>query len=329
MLLRIPLGCLKPLMCMFVAVGALSACPRGAFAQRVYNLSEVTRIPVAMQAPGLSLPNGFDLAAVRDTVIITYVVDTTGRVDPASITIVRPGDPTVRRALIAAVRQEVYSAGRVAAAAVPVRLKRQLPMPLPPPVARAPIASIRARVRALVGPGPFRVPPLRHRYQRREYCEGDYCGCDYGVWEATTTIPVFPAEFDTLGPAFVLGRGERFDAMRGYHHVLRPSVVIVLDTVPEHYHGHRLVPGDTLYLREYTGEITYDAWYRDSVINVHVFWAPEDNEPKGALVQAGTQEWWVPIRTAAGRGGWIRVRDPAQIQGPNPWCVPTADSTIW
>jgi len=304
-------------MCMSVAVGALSACRPGAPAQRIYDLSEVTGIPLAIQAPGLSLPNGFDLATVRDTVIITYVVDTTGRVDPASITIVRPGDPTVRRALIAAVRQEVYSAGRVAAVAVPVRLKRQLPM------------SIRARVDALVGSGPFRVPPLRHRYQRREHCEGDYCGCDYGVWEATTTIPVFPAEFDTLGPPVELGRGERFDAMRGYHHVLRPSVVIVLDDLSEDYYGHRLVPGDTLYLRQYTGEMTYDAWYRDSVINVRAFWAPEDKDPKGALIQTGTEEWWVPIRTAAGRGGWIRVRDPAQIRGPNPLCVPTAVSTIW
>ena len=101
-------------------------------------------------------------------------------------------------------------------------------------VVRVPITTIRERVRALTGRGPFAAPTLDHRYQRRESCEGYSCGCGYGAWQANDTLPVYSAERDTSHVAFHLRPGERLDAQPGYHHVLRPAVVIVFDTLKEY-----------------------------------------------------------------------------------------------
>ena len=296
---------------------------------RVYDQLEVTRSPQVVQAPQLSLPNRFDLTTVRDTVVLTFVVDTTGRVDPSSIVVIRAGDSTLRAALIARELAAIYTPGRVGKKAVPVRLRRQFPQPPPPTaVVRVPIATIRERTRALVGGGPFVAPTLSYRYRRRESCEGYPCGCSYGTWQAKRALPVFPAERDTSRAAFEIAEGARFEAEPGDHHVLRPGVVIVLDTVQDYQHRFR--PGDTLLVLQYVGELSYRVRHRDSVTEVHQFWAPQTRvNPRGALVQAGSEEWWVPIRTVDGRRGWIRPRDRESVQGPNPFCIPAADSTIW
>ena len=307
---------------------AVSAQEPGPALGRIYDALEVTRGPQVVQAPRLSVPDGFDLATVRDTTIITFVVDTTGRVDANSIVIVRAGDPVVRAALHDQVRQSVYTPGRLGQKPVPVRLRRQFPLPPAMTVVRVPITTIRERVRALTGRGPFAAPTLDHRYQRRESCEGYSCGCGYGAWQANDTLPVYSAERDTSHVAFHLRPGERLDAQPGYHHVLRPAVVIVFDTLKEYQ--HRFLPGDTLYVLQYVGELSYRVQHKDSVTEIHRFWAPQRrNGPKGALVQAGVEEWWVPIRTASGRSGWIRPHDRALLRGPNQFCIPAADSTIW
>jgi hypothetical protein len=295
---------------------------------RIYDALEVTRGPLKVHAPRLNLPSGFELSAVRDTVIISFVVDTTGRVDATSIAIVRAGDSAVRTALVANEQESVYTPAFVGQTPVPVRLRRQFPMPPRRPVVRIPIASVRERVRALAGSGPFAVPAIHHRYKRREFCEGHPCGCNYGEWQANDPVPVFAAEKDTARITFQLERGEMFEGQPGYHHVLRPAVVIVFDTLRDYQHW--FLPGDTLYLLQYVGELAYRVQHKDSVTEVHQFWAPQRlNGPKGALVQAGVEEWWVPIRTADARSGWIRPRNRALVRGPNAFCIPTADSTIW
>jgi len=260
--------------------------------------------------------------------MISLVVDTTGHVDPTSIVIIRPGNPVLRAALIARERHTDYSPGSVGLRLVPVRVRRQLPTPALRRAPEIPLSTIRARIRALVGSGPFAVPPLTHRYETREYCEGDYCGCNYGQWEALATVPVYPGGLDTLRPSFEIRAGERFTARRGYYYVLRPAVVIVIDTARAI--DRVFVPGDTLYLREYTGELFYDVWYRGGIEHVHTFWVPGFiHNPRGALVQAGVEQWWVPIETSGKRTGWILIRDSTGLRGPNRGCIPRADSTIW
>ena len=244
--------------CSFIAVSRVCAQQSGA--PRVYEPSEVRAIPLGIRSPALALPSRFQIDTVTDTVVISLVIDTTGRVDPNSIVIIRPGNPVLRAALIARERQTEYSPGSLGMRLVPVRVRLQLPPPAFAHAPRIPLSAIRARVRTLAGSGPFVVPPLTHRYRSREYCEGDYCGCQYGQWEALATVPVYAAELDTLRPAFAVHPGERFTARAGYYHVLRPAVVIVTDTVRAVDHVY--VPGDTLYLREYTGELFYDVWYR-------------------------------------------------------------------
>ncbi len=309
-------------------IGFPPACAQQSAAGRVYEQSEVRGIPLAIRSPALSLPRQFRIDTVTDTVMISLVVDTMGRVDPTSIVIIRPGNTILRAALIARERQTDYSPGSVGLRLVPVRVRRQLPAPAVRLAPGISLSTIRARVRALVGSGPFAVPPLTHRYKTREYCEGDYCGCDYGQWEAVATVPVYAAEFDTLRPSFEVHPGERFTARAGYYHVLRPAVVVVIDTARAE--DHVFVPGDTLYLREYTGELFYDVWYRGRIEHVHTFWVPGFiHHPRGALVQAGVEQWWVPIETSAKRIGWILIRDSTSIRGPNRDCIPNADSTIW
>lgn len=318
------LGAITFLECMW----SPTVCAQQSSPGRIYEQSEVRAIPLGIRSPAFALPSGFRVDTVSDTVVITFVVDTTGRVDPTSIVVIRPGNPILRAALISRERQTEYSPGSIGLRRVPVRVRRQWPMPA---FVRAPsvsLSTIRARVRAVAGSGPFAVPPLRHRYSRREYCEGDYCGCDYGTWEATATIPVYAAELDTVHKSFELHEQERFRAMPGYHDVLRPAVVIVIDTVRSF--DQVLFPGDTVYLRQYIGELSYDVWYKSGIAHVKTFWAPERiQRPRGGLVQAGVEQWWVPIETAAGRSGWILIGDATSIRGPNRWCIPTGDSTIW
>jgi hypothetical protein len=66
--------------------------------------------------------------------------------------------------------------------------------------------------------------------------------------------------------------------------------------------------GDTIYVLSYTGEGTYDLWYRGKTLNDEVFWrsnpSPEDSA-YARLVDGEKMTWWVLLTNSDGVKGWL------------------------
>jgi len=155
---------------------------------------------------------------------------------------------------------------------------------------------------------------LAFPYVKRPACPGE--GCAYGTWLACDSVMVYAREADTSEATFSLARDEPFEVLAGAIHATRPDVVVV--TRPTHQIGFDesgvlFQPGDTLFVLSYIAEGFFDAWYRDTMLEVEVFWPwkdwypPDDFEYGGELLQQGDATFWVQVRNAAGHEGWLPV----------------------
>src|SRR5262245_29684365 len=70
--------------------------------------------------------------------------------------------------------------------------------------------------------------PLGHAYPPHPFVSTSTCPgelCRYGEWTACGVLRVFATERDTSKVTFTIPKGERFVALDGNVHVLRPGVV--------------------------------------------------------------------------------------------------------
>ena len=192
--------------------------------------------------------------------------------------------------------------------------------PPPPPLAPEPVpepdtmpAVPRPRPHRNWGPVNNKPPPMPWIVENE--CPGEYCSL--GRWAACSTITAFPGK-QRSRPAFELHSGEEFTALKGDLHVEVPGLVVFRDTVsnpPIEHEGDdsiQFTPVDTLYLLDDMSEGYLHWWYRGRAAVGYQFWydrpdkdlAPHPAAPV-ALIRRTKSVWWVRVRNARGREGWV------------------------
>jgi hypothetical protein len=144
--------------------------------------------------------------------------------------------------------------------------------------------------------------------------------CVYRRWRAVSPLRVFVAERDTSHVAFTIAPGDSFEALTGDVYVIGAGVARVLSAHALRIGGARiaLARGDSLALLDYEGEGGYRAWVRGHVTEVgqdDIALTGKDPQRKEWLrfERAPVTEWWVQIRTADRRDGWLRMDDDQDV----------------
>ncbi len=189
------------------------------------------------------------------------------------------------------------------------------------PAADAPVSDTAATAAASPNAGVLAPPGMKLPYRIEPACPGE--GCTYGEWLACDTVILRAAAGDTAAIGRPLLPGERFTVVTGVVLVEVPDVVVVTQPTrqaPYSINAVTFQPGDTLFVLDYVGEGFFRAWYRDSILEVDVFWpwdrfypAP-DFQYGGTVVQPGSRSFWV--RTDRTPEAWVPV-DAAKVAAPS------------
>ena len=133
-------------------------------------------------------------------------------------------------------------------------------------------------------------------------CPFEY-GCNFSCITTKDPLTIYSNEGDTAHIAFVVAPGDTLYPtyiMNMYIERLGKAVV----TKP--IEGFNVQ--DTFYVLSYTGEGTWDIWYKGNILNVEGFWDVEDlPQFQARLLIEPLMSWWLFIRTNHGREGWLRL----------------------
>ena len=169
--------------------------------------------------------------------------------------------------------------------------------------------------------GPVNNTSPRMPFIVRESCEGE--GCTYrGTWAACSTVVARTDKRLDAAPVFTIQARDRFTALTADVHVVEPGIVVFrhpyTTTVPIDEAGLvdiTFTPADTLFVLNDLGEGVVVWRFRGSTMRGDIFWDPSEPPTAAdtfALVRAPKTIWWVRVRNAAGREGWI-VGDYARM----------------
>lgn len=129
--------------------------------------------------------------------------------------------------------------------------------------------------------------------------------CTYGEWTALDGAVAYRAERDTGAAAFTLAAGEKFTAHDGNVHVDQAGLAIVTDTA-ELRRGmgqtYGLAPGDSVPILAPAGEGHMWMWNGRKTFTADPMYGAR-------IVREVKWDWWVRVTSAAGRVGWLRMRD--------------------
>lgn len=139
--------------------------------------------------------------------------------------------------------------------------------------------------------------------------------CQYGEWQARTTILVYASEGKVDQPLFTLRAGDSVRAKTGSVHVSRVGRVKIVSRVERGWaeFGEHEMPalavGDTVYILSYVGEGHWQYWFRGLVGVGPELWSEPMNEghSPGELLAEPVREWWVQVTDRRGRTGWLIV----------------------
>jgi hypothetical protein len=137
--------------------------------------------------------------------------------------------------------------------------------------------------------------------------------CAYGEWIARQPVVALRERQRGSRVAFTVFKGGRVTALTGV--VVTTRAGRAQFRVPHEMNSRsgrlRVEPGQTLYLLTYQGEGFTKAWFNgqlyDQLDASDVFNAACQNDPgrcAGRVVEPPQYEWWVQVRSAAGREGW-------------------------
>ena len=147
-------------------------------------------------------------------------------------------------------------------------------------------------------------------------------GCAYREWTAKAVVNVRAERRRDAPVSFTLRAGEKVTALTGVVVTLKPGRVEfqqpkILSSSPKPI---RIEPGQTLYLLTYLGEGFTKAWFNGAlyteVDGTSFLNALCDSQPDrcaGRVVERSQTEWWVNVRTRAGRLGW--TNEPEKFDG--------------
>jgi len=192
------------------------------------------------------------------------------------------------------------------------------PMPInPPPEAPAPAKPApAAHHQRAWGPVNNTPPPIPYIVENT--CQGEGC-TKSGVWAACSMIVVRSEKRPDAPMVFTIAPEEKFTAVTADVHVMVPGMVVFRDTIssPVDERGEpidsiRFTPADTLYLLNVRGEGYLVWWFRGQAADGYQFWAGEpygmrraDPTDPAVVIRGPRSVWWVRVRNAAGREGWI------------------------
>ena len=164
--------------------------------------------------------------------------------------------------------------------------------------------------------GPVNNTPPPTPWIAKNVCPGEYCSL--GRWAACSAIPAYGEKRVTATPVFLLSVGEEFTALTGDMHIDVPGTVVFRDTVAVPLNGEAgdsilFTPRDTLYLLDEKYEGILDWWYRGRAAEGWEFWDAHyddslgsDPTEKAVLTRRTQSVWWVHVRNAGGREGWVQ-----------------------
>ena len=164
--------------------------------------------------------------------------------------------------------------------------------------------------------GPVNNTPPRMPYILKATCEGEGCTIS-GTWAACSLVVARSDKRLDAGSVFTINPGERFTALTADLHVLEPGIVVFGQSFTASLLEGELAgveitftPADTLFVLNDLGE-GHVVWrYRGSTMVGEQFWGSESARPLTpgmtyALVRQPKTLWWVRVRNATGKEGWI------------------------
>jgi hypothetical protein len=209
-------------------------------------------------------------------------------------------------------RAESGEAWDAVAAAQAARRSPDVPVLDPPAAPAAPPAPRKHRDWGSVNNTPPPIP-----YIVTSSCQGEGC-TSVGTWAACDRVVARNDKKQDARPVFTIQPGERFTALNADVHVDVPGMVVFRRAFSTSlYEGDTPVdltftPGDTLFVLNYIGEGARMWWFRGHPIEAFAFWDDDPEEPLArnpadsvALVRRTQTVWWVHVRNAAGKEGWI------------------------
>ncbi len=128
-------------------------------------------------------------------------------------------------------------------------------------------------------------------------------GCDYIKWVAKVTKRLFKNDGDSASVAFTMSPGDSLTFNYGNMHIDQIGIVHIVRM------NDKYPVGDTIYVLSYTGEGSFDIWYKGTIHNVEEFWS-DDAFPDTAYYYAGllaepSMTWWVSLTNSSGITGWL------------------------
>jgi len=162
--------------------------------------------------------------------------------------------------------------------------------------------------------GPVNNRPPAMPYIVKNACEGEGCAKS-GTWAACSTLVVRSDKRSDAPLAFIIAPQEKFTAVTADMHVVVPGMVVFRDTISNaadevnEVDSIRFTPADTLYILNYEGEGYLTWWFRGQAAHGYQFW--NDEHASGpysndiVAIRSAQSVWWVRVRNAAGKEGWI------------------------
>jgi len=205
-----------------------------------------------------------------------------------------------------------WAAESTALANAPVPIN-PTPTPAPAPGPASPAEPLRAP-RHHRDWGPVNNRPPAMPYIVKNACEGEGCA-KAGTWAACSTLVVRSDKRSDAPLAFIIAPQEKFTAVTADVHVVVPGMVVFRDTISNRadeineVDSIRFTPADTLYILNYEGEGYLTWWFRGQAAHGYQFW--NDEHAGGpyskdvVAIRSAQSVWWVRVRNAAGKEGWI------------------------
>jgi hypothetical protein len=147
-------------------------------------------------------------------------------------------------------------------------------------------------------------------------------GCVYREWTARRAVAIRTDRRLTAPVAFRLRAGEKVAALTGVVVTLKAGRVQFREprTLRTSSGAVTIVPGQTLYLLTYQGEGFTKAWFNgrlyqdvDTVDFLNGVCDVDPTRCAGKVIEPSQTEWWIQIRTQAGKTGW--TNEPGQFDG--------------
>lgn len=169
-------------------------------------------------------------------------------------------------------------------------------------IAQQPARNVSASSSAAAEPG---LPVI-------DYNACPFEGCTFGKWKVTKNSTVYSSWQDGRTELARLNPGDEVTGLTGVHITRRPDRILVKEAIP----NLGLKPGDTVLRYMYLGEGFADIWFNGAWHKGEDSTFITEKDGDGCLrncsaivTQEGAKDWWVKIKTADGKVGWVLVND--------------------